>query len=154
MTAAKANPEARRKAFAALTRARQDLLKVQQARSHVEMNIRLGAPDPSKRALPAEQRLGLQLAPPGRTLREQLGLAKDQGMVVERVTLDSAAAKAGVKAHDILLQIDGKPVAADLARFRKALSELKAPTVELVVLTRGKKETLKLQSQNDPPTPR
>jgi RNA polymerase sigma factor (sigma-70 family) len=154
MAAARRDLEARRKAFSALTRARQDLLKVQQARTHVEMHIRLGAADTARRALPAEQRLGLQVASPSRTLIDQVGLAKGQGLVVERVTPDSPAGKAGVKTHDILLQLDRKTVASDLARFRNALSEVKAATVDLVVLRQGKKETLKIQNPNETPSPR
>src|SRR5262249_39104768 len=57
---------------------------------------------------------------------------------------DSAAAKAGVKPHDILLEFAGKPVPSDVDSFRKILDDVKAKTeVDVVVLRKGKRETLK-----------
>src|SRR5205823_1383109 len=49
-----------------------------------------------------------------------------------------------LKAHDVLLEVDGKPVSSDPAEFVKALESVKANTpVDVVVLRKGKKETLK-----------
>src|SRR5947209_1764451 len=59
---------------------------------------------------PQEARLGAQLSPPGATLADQLDLPREQGMVLEEVGPNSAAAKAGLKAHDILLEVGGKAV--------------------------------------------
>src|SRR5439155_21475502 len=57
---------------------------------------------------------------------------------------DSAAAKAGMKAHDILLEINGKVVPDDTTEFLKIMNEIKADKpVDAVVLRKGKKETLK-----------
>src|SRR5262249_44721292 len=57
-----------------------------------------------------EGRLGVQLRKPSAALADQLDLPKGQGMVVEEVGPNSPAAKAGVKANDILLELDGKAV--------------------------------------------
>jgi len=60
------------------------------------------------------------------------------------VTPDSAAAKAGLKPHDILLELDGKPVPSSPDEFRKALDAIKADKpVDAVVMRKGKKETVK-----------
>jgi len=93
---------------------------------------------------PEEGRLGIHTSKPSETLAEQLDLPKGQGLVVEEVVADSAAAKAGIKAHDVLLEIDGKAVSDNPRELRKALAEIKADTaVDVVVLRKGKKETIK-----------
>jgi serine protease Do len=91
-----------------------------------------------------EARLGAVLGEPGATLVDQLDLPKGQGMVLEEVKPDSAAAKAGLKDHDILLELNGKTVPSDERGFAKLVEEIKpnAP-VDAVVLRKGKKETVK-----------
>jgi C-terminal processing protease CtpA/Prc len=89
-------------------------------------------------------RLGVQVQKPGSVLADQLDLPKDQGLVIEQVVVDSAAAKAGLKAHDVLLEFNGKPVPNDPAKFIKMVEEVKANApVDAVVLRKGKKETIK-----------
>jgi beta-lactamase regulating signal transducer with metallopeptidase domain len=89
-------------------------------------------------------RLGVRVKEPGATLVDQLDLPKGQGVVVESVVPDSAAAKAGLKANDILLELNGKPVSSNVAEVIKAINGLKANTpVDAVVMRKGKKETVK-----------
>jgi hypothetical protein len=89
-------------------------------------------------------RLGARVQKPSATLAEQLDLPKGQGLVVEDVQADSAAAKAGIKAHDILLELNGKPVPDGVQELAKALEDIKPDTpVEAVVLRKGKRETIK-----------
>ncbi len=91
-----------------------------------------------------EPRLGTGVAKPSATLADQLDLPHDQGVVVERVVPNSPADKAGIKPHDILLELNGKPVPADPAGVAKLVAGIKADTpVEAVVLRKGKRETLK-----------
>jgi beta-lactamase regulating signal transducer with metallopeptidase domain len=94
---------------------------------------------------PHEGRLGVRVQKPSETLAEQLDLPKGQGLVIDQVSPDSAAAKAGLKPHDILLEIGGKAVPDNPADFiRKILSDIKADAkVDVVVLRKGKKETIK-----------
>ncbi len=95
-------------------------------------------------ARPEEARLGVMASSPSETLVEQLDLPKGQGLVIEEVVKDSAADKAGLKAHDILLEVDGKAVPDDVLEFKKTLKDVKADTpVDAVVLRKGKKETVK-----------
>jgi hypothetical protein len=92
---------------------------------------------------PQQGRLGVRIQVPNATLAAQLDLPKDQGLVVETVQPDSPAAKAGVKEHDILLEVDGKAVPSDLAKAVRLLQEVKADkAVDVVVLRKGKKETV------------
>lgn len=91
-----------------------------------------------------EPRLGAQVRKPSATLADQLDLPKNQGLVLEEVGPNSAAAKAGLKQHDILLELKGKAVSSKPEELIKALEGIK-PTdaVDAVVLRKGKKETIK-----------
>jgi len=92
----------------------------------------------------APRRLGVMVEMPSAALRDQLDLPKDQGLVLVEIQPDSAAAKAGFKAHDVLLELDGKPVPADVAQFQKDLAAIKADAnVDAVILRKGRKETVK-----------
>jgi hypothetical protein len=89
-------------------------------------------------------RLGAQIQTPSATLAEQLDLPKDQGLILRDVSPDSAAAKAGLKPHDVLLELDGKPVPNRPEKLIRMLADIKPDTaVEAVVLRKGKKETIK-----------
>jgi len=89
-------------------------------------------------------RLGVAVEKPSAALVEHLDLPKDQGLVIGEVTADSAASKAGLKANDILLEINGKPVANDVAAFRKQLAEIKTDApVDAVIMRKGKRESIK-----------
>ncbi len=91
-----------------------------------------------------EGRLGVGVSAPGATLAEQLDLPKGQGLAIEEVRPDSAAAKVGLKAHDIILELAGKPVSSDLGDFQQQLAAIPAnKPVEVLVLRRGRRETLK-----------
>jgi beta-lactamase regulating signal transducer with metallopeptidase domain len=89
-------------------------------------------------------RLGVQVSKPSEALVDQLDLPKDQGQVIEEVVPDSPAAKAGLKTHDLLLELNGKAVSADVQEIQKMVQDIKADTkVDAVVLRKGKKETVK-----------
>jgi hypothetical protein len=91
-----------------------------------------------------EGRLGVMFDRPDSTLAEQLDLPKGQGLIVTQVAADSAAAKAGIKSHDILLELNGKTVSNDTRELTKILADIKPDKpVEAVVLRKGKKETIK-----------
>jgi beta-lactamase regulating signal transducer with metallopeptidase domain len=101
-------------------------------------------PFPGREDTVREGRLGAQVTVPSATLIEQLDLPKGQGLVLEEVGPNSPAARAGLKAHDILLEVNGKSVPSKVDEFRKQLAEIKAKTpVDAVVLRKGKKETVK-----------
>jgi S1-C subfamily serine protease len=86
----------------------------------------------------------VQLRKPGATLVDQLDLPRDQGMVVEEVGPNSPAGKAGLKAHDILLELDGKAVSSKPADFGKMLEGIQSDkAINAVVMRKGKKEAIK-----------
>ncbi len=91
-----------------------------------------------------ETRLGVGVDRPGATLVDQLDLPRDQGVVIEEVLPNSPADKAGLKTHDILLELNGKPVPSKVEELQKLVAGIKAGTpVEAVVLRKGKRETIK-----------
>jgi membrane-associated protease RseP (regulator of RpoE activity) len=57
-----------------------------------------------------ENPAGVEVAALGATLRSQLNLPDDIGVVVTRISPESPAAKAGMKQHDILLKIGDAPL--------------------------------------------
>jgi len=89
-------------------------------------------------------RLGVFVDPPADALREQLDLPVGQGLVVRQVLPDSAAAKAGLRSHDVLLEFDGKPIPSRVDELTRLVTAVKPDTsVEVVVMRKGKKETIK-----------
>ncbi len=89
-------------------------------------------------------RLGVMVERPGDALADQLNLKSGKGLLVTDVVPDSPAAKAGLKPHDVLLQFDGKDVPDEPFEFARMINDVKADTaVELVLLRKGKQETVK-----------
>jgi S1-C subfamily serine protease len=93
---------------------------------------------------PADEALGATLEPAADSLRSQLGIPKEQGVVVAMLADDGPAARAGLKQNDILMSLAGKPLAQadDLPKQLKAAGE--AP-VQLEVLRAGKPLSLKVR---------
>jgi membrane-associated protease RseP (regulator of RpoE activity) len=92
----------------------------------------------------AHPRLGVGINRPSETLVEQLNLPQGHALVVENVVPDSPAAKAGIKAHDILLKVEDKPIPGEPAEFSQMLGELKADhPITIVLMRKGKEETIK-----------
>lgn len=100
---------------------------------------RLDTPDPwwKSGAFGVDVVRGAQLGPVPGVLRTQLAIPEGQGVVVESVREGSTAAAAGLKKHDVILEIDGAKVAgpADVRTLLKRDSKVKA-------LRGGKEETL------------
>jgi len=89
-------------------------------------------------------RLGVRVERPTDALASQLDLPVGQGLVCVDVPAESVAGKAGIKPHDILMELAGKPVSSNFPDFQKALAEVKAnAAIDIVVLRKGKKETIK-----------
>ncbi len=75
--------------------------------------------------------------------RENLGLPEMEGLAIVGVDANSAAEKAGIKANDILVKVNGKPVPNDGAGFEKLVKDLNAEKFDIIVIRDGKEETLK-----------
>ncbi len=88
-------------------------------------------------------RLGARLESPDDILIRQLDLTAGNGLIVEEVAEDSAAETAGLRVHDVL-EFDGKAVPNTVGGFARLLATVKENTpIHVLVLRRGKRETLK-----------
>jgi hypothetical protein len=81
---------------------------------------------------------GARIGPVPELLRSHLAIPEGQGVVVESVREGTTAAAAGLKRHDVVLEIDGKKVAGP-ADVRARLTR----EATLKVLRAGKEEILK-----------
>ncbi len=107
-------------------------------RIQVQYGVKVGGTPPTE-----EQRLGIHVGTPNATLVKQLALPKNQGLVLDRVDAKSPAAKAGLKALDILLKIDGTIVPSNMKEFHKILAGIKTDTpFDVLVLREGKEQTV------------
>ncbi|MSU76695.1 MAG: PDZ domain-containing protein [Gemmataceae bacterium] len=131
--------------FGLASKLRSERLKIHMLRTEIDRKVNpTGGFNIPVRKLNEEERVGISTSAPSSVLAQQLGLKKDHGIVIERVEPNSAADKAGLKKHDVLVKIDGNPVAGNPFALRKQLAQLKADAaVEAVVIRGGKEETIK-----------
>jgi membrane-associated protease RseP (regulator of RpoE activity) len=101
-------------------------------------------------------RLGVNADRPNGALADQLDLPKGHGLVIEQVIPGTPAAKAGLRAHDILLELNGKAIASNHASLARALDSVKSGTAfDVVILRKGRKHTVRgltLAEQKKPET--
>lgn len=94
--------------------------------------------------------IGLQGRPiDNRVLRTQLQLAGDVGVAIETVMPESPAEKAGLRQDDILVAVDGEPL-ADLAYLQSVVAEKHDKPIELKVLRLAKEEVIKVTPEEIP----
>jgi hypothetical protein len=104
------------------------------------------AEPPKQAPVPGGRELGVRVQEVGETLRDQLSLKENEGVIVSEVKPGSPAEKAGLKEHDILVKLDGKAI-TDRWQFRAdVLVALGKPEFELQVLRSGKRETVKVKT--------
>lgn len=111
---------------------------------------RSDSPSQSQRVLPSragDRRggksvwIGAMCTPADATLRAQLDLPDGVGLVVSRVMPGSPAAKAGLKVHDIVKSIDGRPI-RDVAGLVAAVEAAGDAGLKIDVIRAGKAQTL------------
>ena len=94
---------------------------------------------------PGAREFGVKVGAVPETLRDQLSLGEEQGVLVEDVKPGSVADKSKVLRHDIVLKVDGKAV-EDKWQFRQDVHEaLGKESFTLEILRAGKRETLKVE---------
>ncbi len=85
--------------------------------------------------------IGVGVTPLTKQLGDFFGVSGGKGLLINRVTKDSPAAKAGLKAGDIILEIEGKEVSRTFDVMR-ALGEKKEGDVTLKVLRNKRTRTI------------
>jgi membrane-associated protease RseP (regulator of RpoE activity) len=99
------------------------------------------------------RRIGVSTVQLTKQLADYFGIADGKGVLVTSVSDDSPAAKAGIKAGDIITAIDGEKVegSGDLARN---INKKKDGEVVLTVIRNKNQRTVNVTPKNDPmPTP-
>src|SRR5262249_19145593 len=90
--------------------------------------------------------IGVELAKADDTLRTQLNLPAEQGLVVTNVTADGPAAKAGITSHDVLLAVADKPV-SEVSDLPARLQETGEHTVTIKLIRAGKTISIEVMPQ-------
>lgn len=95
-------------------------------------------------------RIGVQISDLTPDLAKNLGIDQNQGAVIQRVEKDSPGDKAGLKAGDVAVALDGKPIrgSADL-RNRVGLSQV-GSTVTLTIIRDGAKKDVRIRLEKVP----
>jgi len=89
--------------------------------------------------------LGVSIQNLSKELAASMGLASAEGALVNEVFADGPAGKAGVRAGDVIVQYNGKPV-KDVTELRTVVAWTEpGKKVDMVVLRGGKRETLTVQ---------
>lgn len=100
------------------------------------------APKAPAPARPMRPYIGVQPEEPSPELRAQLGIPEGEGLLVYEVVPGSPAEKAGLRKHDILVKLDGKPVKGEdtLAAFMETAKV--GQKVTAVVIRKAREKTL------------
>jgi membrane-associated protease RseP (regulator of RpoE activity) len=99
------------------------------------------------------RRIGVSTTQLTKQLADYFGVADGKGVLVTSVADDSPAAKAGLRAGDVITSIDGEKVegAGDLSR---AINNKKAGDVSLTIIRNKNQKTINVTPKEDPvPTP-
>ena len=96
-------------------------------------------------------RLGVEIQPVDQSLADSFGLKSPAGALVAKVEPGSAAAEAGVKAGDVILELNGTPVADASQLSMRVNTTAPGERATLTVWREGKQQTLtaKIRSATD-----
>lgn len=89
------------------------------------------------------RQIGVSVSSLGKQLGEYFGVADGKGVLVNNVNENSPAAKAGLKAGDIIIEVDGKAVANSMDLSR-AISEKKEGDVSLTIIRNKNRQTVRV----------
>lgn len=82
-------------------------------------------------------------------LRSHLKIEEGQGLIVRDAHEGNAAAKAGLKAHDVIVKADGEPV-SDVKQLIAAVQKAAPEELTLQIIREGKKQTVKVTPEKRP----
>lgn len=102
--------------------------------------------------------IGLLCVDAGEALRDQLGLEAGVGLLVETVTEEAPAKKAGLRKHDVLLNVtiaaddpkaESKPL-TEVTQLVEAVQKTETKPLRLIVIRRGQKQTIEVTPAERP----
>jgi serine protease Do len=88
--------------------------------------------------------IGVRIQEVTSDIAESLGLPSQEGALVAEVSPDSPAAKAGLENGDLITEFDGKPVGDSRALPRAVADTPIGKTVDVEVLRKGSKQSLRI----------
>jgi hypothetical protein len=95
--------------------------------------------------------LGIYMNEPGEDLRAEHDLDEGEGIVIERVVPELAAARAGIKEGDIIIEINGKKPATQEALREALKGKNPGDTVEFSVLREDGDRTIRVKLEKYDP---
>ena len=87
------------------------------------------------------------------TLQRALRLSRAQGALLQDVTADGPAARAGLRAYDVIVGVDGRPVISEDALVREISSRLPGSVAQLDVWRDGATRTVQVKLAERPLPP-
>lgn len=99
---------------------------------------------------PSRGRLGVKVVSISPELRTHFGASRDAGLLVDSVFPASAAAIAGIKTGDIIIELDGTAIASSVDMIRMVNSVKEDAILRVTLVRRGKK--LKVKARLESPT--
>ncbi|MET3356028.1 UNVERIFIED_ORG: serine protease Do [Xanthobacter viscosus] len=89
--------------------------------------------------------IGVRIQPVTDDIAESLGLGKPRGALIGVVSENSPAAKGGIKAGDVIVKFNGRDI-KEVRDLTRTVADTMADTeVDVVVVRKGKEETLRLK---------
>ena len=125
-------------------------------------NVGIGFAIPSEQAAPIVQTLmkgqtvkrgylGVQISPLGEDLAESLGLAKNSGEFIQGVEPGKGADKAGIKAGDVIVSVNGQEVNPDQNLSSIVANQPIGSKVPIVLIRNGQRMTVTAVVGERPP---
>lgn len=112
---------------------------------------RTGGPGNPGETKPDGPWIGLRVKEASPELREQLGLAGNEGLVAELVATGGPAAKAGMQPRDLILTVDGVSVGTPADLRGLVRSKKVGDTLAVVYLRKGQRQTTRVTVENPAP---
>lgn len=101
------------------------------------------APNAIVTRIPTGRQIGVGVSELTKQLGEYFGVAAGKGLLINNVRENSPAAKAGLKAGDVIVEIDGKPI-GESAEMIRALNEKKDGDVSLTIVRDRNRQTMRV----------
>ena len=94
--------------------------------------------------------IGITLTDVNPALQRALGLGVSQGVIIQDVTPQTPAERAGLKPYDVILEVEGQPVATSQELIRDISERQPGSVAKLQVLREGRRQVLQVKLAERP----
>lgn len=91
----------------------------------------------------AARQIGVSVSTLGKQLGDYFGVAEGKGLLINNVRENSAASKAGLRAGDVIVEVDGKAVSTT-GELSRAINEKKEGDVSLTIIRNKNRQTIRV----------